>query len=70
MLGRNALLWGGETLEQVTQRIMEASSLKVFKVRMDRCLNQPGLVKSVPNIAGWNQVMFKVSSNSDNSVIL
>jgi len=49
----------------------DASSLVVFKARMDEALSSPIYLKvSLPMAGGLEQMVFKVSSNPNHSMIL
>jgi len=56
---------------RLPREAVAAPSLAVFKARMDGALSTLGWWKmSLPMARGWNQMIFKVPSNPNHSMIL
>jgi len=62
---------GGEALEQVVQRSCGCPSLAGFKARLDGALSTPGWWKgSLARAGGWNEVICKVPSSPNHSMMI
>jgi len=57
--------------DRLPREAVDAPSLEVFKTRLDGALSNLGWWKmSLLMAGGWNQMIFKVSSNPNHSMIL
>jgi len=58
-------------LHRLPREVVDASSLEVFKARVDGALSNLVWGKvSLPMAGGWNYMVFKVPSSSNHSMIL